>query len=51
MSKKTVISFAGGVALGAYMMYNNLYRKVTKLIIDKDEAKTSEEENNENEEA
>lgn len=51
MSKKTVVSFVGGVALGAYMMYNNLYRKIAKIIIDKDETKTSEEENNENEEA
>lgn len=50
MNGKTIITFVGGMAAGAYMMYNNLYRKVSKLVIDNCEVKKPEE-NNENEEA
>lgn len=51
MNKKTIIAFVGGVAAGAYMMYNKLYREVSKIALGYDEKKKSEEVKNENEEA
>ena len=49
MDKKTIFTFVGGVIAGSYMMYNKLYREITKIALGNDEKK--EEVNNENEEA
>lgn len=51
MNKKTVITFVGGMAAGAYMMYNKLYREVSKIALNNKVDKKPEEENKENEEA
>lgn len=51
MNGKTIISFIGGMAAGAYMMYNRLYRDISKIVLDHYGTKKAEEENKENEEA
>lgn len=42
---KKIAIFVAGVALGAYAMYNHLYKKITSAILDKE----SEEEIKEDE--
>ena len=51
MNKKTVISFVGGAMVGAYMMYNKMYREISKIALGYDPNEKVKEFTDKNKEA
>lgn len=39
---KNILTFAGGVAVGAYVMYNTLYKKIVNVILADDDEETEQ---------